>query len=213
MSAIAAMRAKGISWSRRQGLGFEHQNATNSCPGQLLKRIKDLGVKLGRTPNRMEMREDGICRTVLIHRFGSVAAAIKLAGMKPNLTGGNKFYTKESIKEMFINFYKHSGRSPSSSDLKRGFLPDYGTIARYFGTLPKARKAARIPQPAPRTWKTEELLSIIKNKTKIIGRMPKALEYKIMGLPAPSTYVKRFGSLSKLAIKLGFIPTGRRGLK
>lgn len=55
---------------------------------QLIDNMKHLAAKIGRTPNIFDINATGrMCHTVYVQRFGSVRAAQKAAGLRPNPRG------------------------------------------------------------------------------------------------------------------------------
>ncbi len=57
---------------------------------QLLQNLKDLAAKLSRTPNKSDLKENGISHMIYYNRFGSFAKACELVGLIPNKRGAQK---------------------------------------------------------------------------------------------------------------------------
>ena len=53
------------------------------------------------------------------------------------------------MMEYLKQFYELHGRTPVTSDFRRGILPDVGLYNKKFGGLNKARMAAGIPVTIP----------------------------------------------------------------
>lgn len=122
----------------------ERRNSMNNCAPQLLKRIKALADQVGHTPSVSELEEARIGRSSIIFHFGSLSAAMKLCSLKPRKQFQTK-YTRREIIGMVKNFAEVHKRSPTSSDIERGFFPCYAAIRTHFKSLSHLRRAAGTP--------------------------------------------------------------------
>jgi len=120
----------------------QRQNKTGNCPMQLLDRIKQKALELGRTPTALEL-EKTVAKKTIVMVFGSMENAIRLAGLVPRKKGEGvtyKTYTKEEIIEILKNFKATHGRNPLMSDSKRGLIPSWGAFVKHFGSFNEAKK-------------------------------------------------------------------------
>lgn len=142
--ARATRRREGFkNRNGKSGYAMEIRNKTGDCPEQLLTRIQALASDLKRTPHEQDLLQAQLSPPKLRFMFGSVAEAMRLAGLTPRKRGmtasreakRNYMENPDLILELFRNFRKQHGRWPSGSDHKRAMLPAYGTIHRYFGSV------------------------------------------------------------------------------
>jgi hypothetical protein len=120
----------------------QKQNRTGNCPMQLLERIRDKAEEVGRTPTALEL-ENVVSKKTIKMIFGTMANAIRLAGLSPRLRGSGvtyKTYTKEEILQIMINFKKVNKRDPLMSDSKRGLIPSWGAFVKHFGSFNNAKE-------------------------------------------------------------------------
>jgi len=62
----------------------ESHNQNARCAAQLLFRVQNIAVRVGRTPTNSDMREAGIDHSTLVRRFGSLDAVMKILGLEVN---------------------------------------------------------------------------------------------------------------------------------
>lgn len=124
---------------REGGMSMQRRNELGICPDQVLLKIKDLADILGRAPSELEFKAHykGRFYSSITYQHGSYLKAIKKLGMKS--AKELKEHTRESLIEAMVEFHEVHGRTPMTSDFKRGLLPSRGAYFRYFGTLNNAR--------------------------------------------------------------------------
>lgn len=124
----------------------QKQNRTGNCPMQLLNRIKEMSDKVGRTPTALEL-EEVVSKKTIKTIFGSMANAVRLAGLAPRAKGIGvtyKTYTKEEILQIMVNFKEVYKRDPLMTDSKRGLIPSWGAFVKHFGSFNKAKEELKI---------------------------------------------------------------------
>jgi len=188
----------------------EMKNLRNTCPEQLISRLKNRYVELGRTPTEDELPFHETIRKV----YGSMKTACKIAGIpyrKPSVTVANqlglrKKYPRIACVEWIRNFYDSNGRLPKYRDLgKKGYtlwitlqkhglkklLVDAQKLDGKYRKINKARHSK------------EALLKFLVTFEQINGRKPSYSDCKRGLLPTLSRYSYNFGSW-KNALKLAF---------
>ena len=144
--AKKAIEAKKKSPYTRRLSSSERRNAQGHCKAQLMQKIRDVSKVLKRTPSRSELDEYGVPTSSLVHHFGSLTEAVKLAGLVPNGNIGQKNHKKYSEEYLLRNirlFAANHGRLPTASDYRRGIMGASRSAYNYrFGNLHKANKLA-----------------------------------------------------------------------
>lgn len=134
--AHAGMNATALHNHSRMGvavLKMEKRNVNRSCKAQLLQRLRELGLGLGRTPTRPEMRRAGIGPQSMEHAFSlPLKEIMPLAGLLPQRPRAR--YNKVLLAELMTDFWVKFQRLPSQSDYRRGLLPSLKTYRRHFGS-------------------------------------------------------------------------------
>lgn len=142
MSNKGVKRGKG---KKRSGWSMERRNKTGNCPEQVISKIKILEQKLGRRPGAEEYQKEYGSISPIITIYGTWNKAVELAGLTT--------YTEEKeirsdpsyLIEQMVHFYEKYGRSPKTSDGKRGLIPHHQIYHSVFGSLNNARILAGIP--------------------------------------------------------------------
>jgi len=123
---------------------MELKNLRNCCPDQLISRLRNLYLKLGRIPNKYET--EGM-KEALKMTFGSIKKAFEIARVpyrNPGTTIKNTSPKWANIKSELIwylkNFISVNERRPSYSDARRGLIPSSDLYKEHFGGLDKALK-------------------------------------------------------------------------
>ena len=98
----------GLPKGQRALPTFELHNERGRCAAQLIFKLQTLAAKLRHTPTQANLHANGLSRTVIVQRFGSMRAALALAGLNANKNGENlpmplpvTFPTKEEIRRRF----------------------------------------------------------------------------------------------------------------
>jgi hypothetical protein len=157
-------------------------NRRRICPPQVIERLRNLAGRLGRTPSRMEIREDGIPVHSLDWYYGGHREAIVLAKLpvREHKVGGWVKHTTAMLLTYLRSFYKIHGRVPRASDLRRGLIPARKTVYTLrFGSWNKAlRRAGLTPNQNKCLNATKESLTkAFKEITKFLGHRPSYQEY------------------------------------
>lgn len=152
---------------------------------ELLNHIKELYAKLRRTPTKrdLEKYDAGTYR----RHFGSWNNALIKAGFDVN----RRSYTDEEILDWIRDFYNTHGYSPTQSDFIKQFN-DTKLFRKRWGNWSNTLKEAGVPvrKQYPKLSE-EEMIDRLIEVSKMLGRMPKRLEFSKYGLPSPSTYLKK----------------------
>ncbi|MCY9308676.1 hypothetical protein MOF23_06765 [Bacillus inaquosorum] len=126
--------------------------------------------ELERTPKFKEVSQ----RTVIVKHFGSFNKGLEAAGLKPNRKRSKNEYTKEELIEILQNRAKELGRTPKVKEVTQ-----IGSIVKHFGGFNKGLKAAGLKiLQSKKQYTKEELIAILQQKAKELGRTPKAKEIK-----------------------------------
>ncbi|MCT6515373.1 hypothetical protein N0B30_22350 (plasmid) [Bacillus subtilis] len=178
-------------------------NKKDQTEEELIEYLQEKAKELGRPPQGNEIKHTG----AIINCFGSFNKGLEAAGLTP---GRRKKYSKEQLIEILQQKAKELGRSPMQKEIKQ-----FGAIKRHFGSFNKALKAAgltpNIEHSRNRTnpYTKEELIEILQQKAKELGRSPMQKEIKQFDA------VKRhFGNLNNALMAAGLTPNkrGRKGL-
>ena len=128
---------------------METKNKRGVCPDQLLAKIKEVAEKVGHTPSLVEFIEvTGTQRFkhLIFKTFGSWKNALKMVNLQPKEKRMGRYikYSSEELLEYLVIFAQENLRIPTSTDCRRGLLPDSAVYTRRFGSLPKARELAGV---------------------------------------------------------------------
>ncbi len=146
---IRAHMKKMSDKSSKKGSGgwtLERRNYHGMCPEQLIHKIKLLQEKLGKRPRAKDFVKEYGSFAPIITVYGKWETAVRLAGITTYLDENKMRMSKEFLLESMRLFYKKHGRTPRSSDSRRGLIPHHQTYWKVFGNMNNARKAAGIPQ-------------------------------------------------------------------
>lgn len=142
MSDKGVKRGKGV---KRTGWSMERRNLTGNCPEQVIEKIKKLGEKLGRRPGAKEYVAEYGSLAPIITIYGTWENAVKLAGMTTYTEQRAISTDPKFLIEQMRQFFEKHGRSPRTSDMKRGLLPAHQTYWSVFGSINNARVLAGVP--------------------------------------------------------------------
>ena len=137
-----SIKESGRSFPSRKDYSLEWRNKRGLCPDQVLEKILDLKVKLGRIPSYDEFSDeyDGRYLSSIKYLHGSWTEAVKKIGEKTR--EDLRRHSEEDLIAELQDFQKRYNRIPMTSDFNRGMLTNKGTFIRKFGTLNNARIAA-----------------------------------------------------------------------
>ncbi len=173
---------------------------------QLIGILQEKAKELGRTPMCKDISDDAKMPSVYPYytTFESMTKALKGAGLMPNKVGTHKKYSDIELLDILRDKAKNLGRTPTSEDVDADLsMPSYTTYKLRFGSFQNAIKKAGL-KPAARHYvqhSKDELLNMLREKTKTIGRTPNSREIDLdPAMPSSKTFRYHFGSL-KNAIK------------
>src|SRR3954447_14210617 len=143
-------------------------------------------------------------------------AGIDRKALEAFQAGIRKRYTDEQILAELKACAKRLGRSPTmrefSADSKTTVHPQ--TVIEHFGSWNRAKRKAGL---VPRRFATrEELLALLKDLGKQLGRVPTArdIDEHRGQMPSKSLYWHTFGSLTNALREAGFdVPVGEERLE
>lgn len=119
----------------------ELRNIRKTCHLQLLNRLRNISKALGRTPSHPDLREHGISPDSVKNRFGSLAKAWSILKLPLRDASRPLKYNRKMLSRLLRNFTVTHGRRPTSSDCRRGYLPNTGAFVYHFGSWNKAVKS------------------------------------------------------------------------
>ncbi|KIU04516.1 homing endonuclease associated repeat-containing protein [Bacillus subtilis] len=155
-------------------------NTTTYTEGDLIEILQQKAKELGRAPKLREVKQNA---TIKRH-FGSFNAGLKAAGLTPNRT-----YTESDLIKILQQKAKELGRPPKTREVKQA-----GSIIKHFGSFSKGLEAAGLSsnrKTPDKSYTEKELIAIIQQKTRELGRPPRSTELK-----QTSTIIRYFGSFN-----------------
>lgn len=149
-NAARANKRRGPSTRGKSNLSPEQVNVRGICPDQLISLINEVNEKLGHVPSQKEFMDFYQTQRFMppIRRtFGSWKKAVLAAGLHPKVRsqGARMRYSDQELLDALTRFYEENEIIPTRSDIGRGYLPNWNVYIRRFGSMPKARKLAGIP--------------------------------------------------------------------
>jgi DNA invertase Pin-like site-specific DNA recombinase len=194
---------------------------------QLLDALRGLYRTHGYLTRNVINAAEGVPSTgTYVRRFGSLEKAYELIGLP-------WFFPNRPPRKPHRNF-KHRSRKQLLDALRRllrdrGFLSrkiideaeGVATVAtyqrRFGGVLPAyqligytaKRRAKRGPADRTKSLSNKQLSGLLRKLRRRRGRLSARIITDAKGIPASSTYVRRFGSLARAYASIGFIPKRR----
>lgn len=169
----------------------EYQNLRNTCPEQLLERLRRLHREVGRPLNSREITFNETLKVV----YGSVRRACDLAGVPYNRVGFNNRkskYTLDYCVSELHRVYLQDGNFPKLRQLPSGFQKfSYKKLKR----LALQRESEYKPSPLKRRYTKEQLLNYLRVFKENHGRNPSWSDAKRKLLPSLSNYSYHFGGI------------------
>lgn len=107
-----------------------------------LEALRELSIKLGRTPSMADLNNNGIDSSVFYYNFGTYNNALKLLGLIPNLEQAIVTHTNEELINMYKELSEKLGKPATLKDINN-YLPyscDVFTIR--FGGINELRELA-----------------------------------------------------------------------
>lgn len=184
---------------------------------QLLEMLHVMAERLGHRPTQTDLLRADDMPTIAAYmrRFGSWNKALERAGFEGpfNQLYPIRFvprYTDEQMLEALREAAKKLGHTPGIREIGRGF-PSADAYRRHFGSWEKAIELAGLPKRARKCnklnrYSDEELLEILREVSKELGRTPKMTDFRKGhdNMPSAGTFVIRFGSWTAALEKAGF---------
>lgn len=132
---------------RNWTLSLETRNKRGNCPEQLLDKIRTLAVELQHTPTVTEFTNhyNGVYYSTIMRTFGSYKEAVRRADLAPVIAKkkvSQTYYTPDMLLDYLKQFKTVHGRTPTSTDCRRGLLPRSDHYSKRWGSFSEARKAA-----------------------------------------------------------------------
>lgn len=192
----------------------EWQNLRNTCPEQLISRLKKIYEREG--DNFLFKKHIGFDK-LLIKTYGSVKNACEIAGVpyrKPGQTRATLLSKKEKeqdtfdfMREFFIKFSKLPKRKDfveqDKEALYRYLFEGNKKEYRLFASKVLASMDEYKKNNERIYYSKENLLDFLRRFEKINGRKPSISDAKRCLVPYPSRYIYHFGSWHN-ALKLAF---------
>lgn len=162
---------------------------------ELIEYLKELYTELGRTPVKRDLKKYSY--DAYKKHFGSWNNALIKAGLPIR----RHFYSNDDLLGWIKDFYETNGRSPYVSDFIKQF-GDPKLFRNRWGTWANTLKTAQVPVRASfKSLSDDEMLDRLIEVCKILGRVPKRLEFTKYGLPTFHTYTKHFGMTPAYLLK------------
>ena len=172
------------------GLAFNRERSRSNpyTKEELIEILQHKAKKLGRTPTQREVKQAGIIQK----HFGSFNKGLEAAGLPTN----KKDQTEEELIEYLQEKAKELGRPPQGNEIKHT-----GAIINCFGSFNKGLEAAGLTPGRRKKYSKEQLIEILQQKAKELGRSPMQKEIKQFGA------IKRhFGSFNEALKTAGLTP-------
>ncbi|MBI4128862.1 MAG: DEAD/DEAH box helicase [Parcubacteria group bacterium] len=240
----AFSRAFGSTADIQRAAGMQPPRAIDTSRSSLIVQLKKLKKKLGRVPVSPDIaaaskRGECAAPATFATHFGSLTAAHRAAGLRPQR---RKDVSHTELIAELKKLKKKLGRVPTTSDIseasKRRECASPGTLAKRFGSIPDALKAAGMRLSRAIDTSRSALIAQLKKLKKKLGKVPGELDInaasKRRECAGAGTFRRVFGSirkaqrvagmkpyhadtlpsqliaqLKKLKKKLGRVPTGR----
>jgi hypothetical protein len=169
----------------------------------LLNELKRVYEILGRTPTCDELKKYGAPnKTTYTNRFKNYARACELAGIPP--IRARKDLNDDELLDIIREVYKQKKRPLTVNDFdKVPGLPSRSMIEKRFGGFCRACYMAGVPSVKHYKIDKDEMLEMLKNLYKKLGRAPHSDELVENGLPSCPTYRFYFGSYTKALLLAG----------
>ncbi|WP_137284627.1 homing endonuclease associated repeat-containing protein [Halorussus salinisoli] len=196
-----------------EAAGVADRREPNLSRPRLQRHLQELGDRLGRTPTRTDLREEGdLSSWVYIDNFKSWRAVLERAGFDivPRTSPAEATVTHNQLRTILAEIADEIGRTPSQDELDR--YGDYASdiYCAAFGSWDDALQLAGLTEHslhgAP-TYSTSELLNHLRDLATRLGETPTAREMNTNGEHAVDTYRHRFGSWNNALQKAGFTST------
>jgi hypothetical protein len=180
----------------------------------LIKKLQDKAQELGNTPTIHDMSKViPNARYNYLFYFSSWNDVIKSANLpkRQKITHSKVFFTKEELIYILQTKAKELNKTPSALELKDIIPNTWNIFAKHFSSFNNAIKEAGLkPTIEYNKYTNEELLKLLINKSKMLGRIPTSYEMKD---PDKNWYINKFGTWNKALIEAGLKPVQIRNKK
>ena len=239
-SSIFKSRFGGV-WRAREEAGLSKGKVIGKpkkfTAEMLIKELKGLAKKLGRTPTSDDVRDaslkdEGAALKTYYRIFGGHNQALAAAGLAPNKAST---YSKGQLILLLRDLAKKLGRRPSQGDINRasqkGECAAAKTYINYFGSLKAAVRAAQIELPGyeslPRSayvlklreklpekiYTDAQMIELLQALAQKLGKQPTQEDVYAASqrreCPSVTTFRDRFGSFGKALSTAGFQPLAK----
>lgn len=168
----------------------------NYSDDELIDMIKNLGVKLNKTPTLQDLKneKDYPHISVFRKRFGTWNDILELAGFKKNKI--IKSYTDDELIELLQKLANELGRTPTKRDMNKSKgYPSYATYYYRFGNWNNALQKAGLEINEVLEYTDDELINYLQKLHEKLGKVPTIYDMdNEKGFPYYSAYLRRFDS-------------------
>ena len=165
----------------------------------LIKVLQLLANDIGKTPTIKDLIKRKNCPSyfTFYNYFGSWNNALKSANLEINYE--YKFYSNQELVDFLTKFWKRNNKVPRLEDfVGDNNYPSPKTYFQRFGSWNNALKRANLEINMRKDYKREELIGLLRNKAKDLGRSPTIDELNIdKNMPDRDTYSRYFGTFNK----------------
>ncbi|MBU4373433.1 MAG: hypothetical protein KJ714_03125 [Euryarchaeota archaeon] len=178
---------------------------------ELIVSLQNKAKELGRTPTCRDIEDDAQMPSLYPYYiiFGSIPNALKQAGMMPNRVGMHKKYTDPELLDILRSKARSLGRTPTSEDMDADQSLPSGMTYRYrFGSFRQAIRKAGLESTIRHyvQHSNEELLNMLREKAKTLGRSPIPREIDIdPNMPSSMAFRRHFGSIRNAIKEAGLL--------
>jgi hypothetical protein len=174
---------------------------------EMLKLFKTKAKELGRSPTIIEIDNDPRLPSSALYfkRFGPLENIQRKLGIRPNVPR----YSDDELIKMLKRKARQLGHPPTCRDIAEDKnLPCVSVYYTHFSTLQKVRELAGCPSlNIFQIYTNRELLTMLREKIKTLGRMPTGREINAdRKMASRAVYSRRFGNWQNILKIMGFPP-------
>jgi len=132
------MATEALKSARNARYTGELKNMRMTCQAQIIAKVQALAKDLRHTPTVTDLESVGLTPSQLFYSLNcaNLSDAMRFLGLPPNPAGRparHQGLTRASTLELLAQFVKLHEKFPTSADMRRGLVPQYSTIRRFFG--------------------------------------------------------------------------------
>ncbi|WP_266082224.1 homing endonuclease associated repeat-containing protein [Haladaptatus caseinilyticus] len=180
------------------GLSPNSQSDSIYSDTELLTALQQFAQKLGNTPSKRLMREQGPhSPATYANRFGSWKEAVTEAGLEPYRRGVK--ITEDELLAELEELATSIGKSPTASEMNERGKFSASTYHRHFGSWTAALEASGLSPDNHSERKglsKQELIDELRRMADVLRRSPTTTEMNELGEYSAGTYRRRFDSWS-----------------